>query len=84
LTVCADGAARVWRTDGTGEPLELWHRGAVAAAAFSPDGASVVTVAEDGTARVWAVDGERLWESVRDRMTIRLRPKVRERYLDAP
>ncbi|WP_304988748.1 WD40 repeat domain-containing protein, partial [Corallococcus sp. CA049B] len=49
---------RVWRADGTGEPVVL--RGderPVPSAAFSPDGERVVTASWDGTARVWRADG---------------------------
>jgi WD40 repeat protein len=49
-----DGTARVWDAR-TGKPLTepLTHQGEVVAAAFSPDGARVVTASTDGTARVW-------------------------------
>jgi len=68
VTASEDGTARVWRSDGTGEPQILGnptppgqpHRGAVAevtAAAFSPDGGRVVTASRDGIARIWTLDG---------------------------
>ena len=54
-----DGTARVWRTDGTGEPIVLrgGHNDDRYTPAFSPDGARVVTASDDSTARVWRTDG---------------------------
>ncbi|WP_437798870.1 nSTAND1 domain-containing NTPase [Sorangium sp. So ce693] len=58
VTACADGAARVWNADGTGEPIVLrGHGDRVASATFSPDGKRVVTASHDRTARVWNADG---------------------------
>ncbi|MEN0065663.1 MAG: WD40 repeat domain-containing protein [Myxococcota bacterium] len=58
VTASVDGTARVWRADGTGDPVVLeGHAGPVWAAAFSPDGAHVVTASWNGTARVWRADG---------------------------
>jgi WD40 repeat protein len=58
LTASEDGTARVWQSDGTGEPVVLaGHEGELTAAAFSPDGSRVVTASRDGTARVWPADG---------------------------
>jgi WD40 repeat protein len=56
-TASRDGNGRVWRADGTGEPLVLRHEAEVNAVAFSPDGTRVATASNDGTARVWRVDG---------------------------
>ncbi len=57
-TASKDGTARVWRTDGTGEPIVLrGHEERVNRVAFSPDGVRVVTASTDGTARVWRSDG---------------------------
>ena len=58
VTASEDGTARVWRADGTGEPVVLkGHEGGVNSAAFSPDGARIVTASRDNTARVWRADG---------------------------
>jgi WD40 repeat protein len=58
VTASDDNTARVWRTDGSGEPVVLrGHEGRVVSASFSPDGRSVVTASGDNTARVWRADG---------------------------
>ncbi|WP_437996002.1 hypothetical protein WMF26_33085 [Sorangium sp. So ce185] len=58
LTASADGTARVWSADGSGEPVVLDdHAGPITAASFSPDGARVLTGSEDGTTRLWSADG---------------------------
>ena len=58
LTASRDGTVRVWRTEGTSEPLVLrGHEGRVERAIFSADGQRVLTASEDGTARVWRADG---------------------------
>ncbi|AKJ02098.1 WD40 repeat protein [Archangium gephyra] len=49
--------ALVWRVDGRGKPVVLWHE-KIHSAAFSPDGQYVVTAGEDGMARVHRVDGK--------------------------
>jgi WD40 repeat protein len=57
-TAGEDGTARIWRADGTGEPVTLrGHAGWVFSAVFSPDNTRVVTAGDDGTARVWRADG---------------------------
>src|SRR5262249_35528599 len=73
-----DKTARVWKADGTGEPLVLrGHEGIVTSAVFSPDGARIVTTSEDKTARVWSdvtpllsADDRRLWLATRSCLTI--------------
>jgi WD40 repeat protein len=58
LTASLDGTARVWKADGSGEPIVLrGHGGEVDAAAFSPDGTHVATTSSDGTVRIWRADG---------------------------
>jgi WD40 repeat protein len=58
VTGSADGMARIWRTDGIGEPILLkGHQNRVFNVAFSPDGKQIVTASWDGTARVWNADG---------------------------
>ncbi|WP_437955588.1 protein kinase [Sorangium sp. So ce119] len=58
VTACFDRMARVWRADGTGEPLVLrGHEDRVWSAVFSPDGKRIVTASFDKTARVWSADG---------------------------
>ncbi len=51
-TLFAEASRNLWS-------LQLRHKDAVTAAAFSPDGARLVTASRDGTARVWgAASGE--------------------------
>ena len=58
VTASDDNTARVWRADGTGQPIVLrGHNQTVASAAFSSDGSLVVTASWDKTARVWRADG---------------------------
>ena len=58
VTGSDDRTARVWRADGTGEPVVLaGHEGNILSVAFSPEGTHVVTASDDGTARVWQTDG---------------------------
>ncbi|WP_170205873.1 AAA family ATPase, partial [Archangium gephyra] len=49
--VCGDDrTVRVWRADGSGEPVVLrGHEARVVSAAFSPDGQRIVTASEDKT-----------------------------------
>jgi WD40 repeat protein len=47
--------ARVWDLSTGGELARLKHSGHVHSAAFSPDGARVVTASGDKTARIWRV-----------------------------
>jgi WD40 repeat protein len=61
LTASSDGTARIWRTDGKGEPLILKGHDedeAVFSATFSPDGSLVLTASRDGTTRIWRTDGK--------------------------
>nr|WP_045120537.1 protein kinase [Haliangium ochraceum] len=59
VSTSADKTVRVWRADGTGEPLILrGHDEAVISASFSPDGAHIVSASADKTVRVWRADGQ--------------------------
>ncbi|OJT20892.1 hypothetical protein BO221_28760 [Archangium sp. Cb G35] len=58
LTASADKTARIWHTDGTGQPIILsGHTGTVNSATFSRNGALVLTASVDKTARIWRSDG---------------------------
>ncbi|MEM9492421.1 MAG: hypothetical protein AAGC55_24960 [Myxococcota bacterium] len=58
VTATLDKTARVWKADGSGQPLVLrGHQARVTAAAFSPDGTRIVTASRDTTARLWNADG---------------------------
>lgn len=46
------------------EALLAGHQGAVNSAAFSPDGASIVTTSTDDTSRVWSQGKDGTWDSV--------------------
>lgn len=82
VTASRDGTARVWRSDGGGDPLVLaGHSAPVVAVAFSPDGAHVATAAEDGELRVWPVAVAAPRESLRRATTYRLSPEERARRL---
>lgn len=54
VTVSSDRTARVWRADGTGEPVVFAdHQVAVLSAAWSPDGQHILSGSEDNIARLW-------------------------------
>ena len=59
LTACADGRARVFRTDsGTRNQADLVHAKGVVDAVYSPDGLMLATLCSDSNVRIWnAVDG---------------------------
>ena len=58
VTASNDGTVRVWRADGSTEPIVLeGHEGPVRSVAFSPDGQRIVTTSWDKTAQVWGADG---------------------------
>jgi WD40 repeat protein/serine/threonine protein kinase len=58
VTASADGTARIWNADGTGDPIVLRSHGAeVTWAEWSPDGGRVVTASNDMTACVWQANG---------------------------
>ncbi len=59
LTASDDGAARIWRPDGT-LLQTLKHRAPVTSASFSPDDRLVLTTSRDGSAKVWLASTGRL------------------------
>ena len=76
VTASLDETARVWRADGTGEPVVLrGHGGVVWSVAFSRDGQKVVTGSGDHTARVWRVGFKDLVGYLRDMTTACLAPE---------
>jgi WD40 repeat protein len=52
----SDGAARIWRTDGTGEPIELNLPG-IQCARFFSGGEKIMACSFDGTVRSWNRSG---------------------------
>jgi WD40 repeat protein/serine/threonine protein kinase/cell division protein FtsL len=58
VTASGDKTVRIWRTDGTGEPVILrGHDDRVHSAAFSPGGDRIVSASKDKTVRIWRTDG---------------------------
>ncbi len=58
LSASADGTARVWSADGTGEPRILGgHPAGLTSASWSADGARIVTACVDGSLRLWDASG---------------------------
>lgn len=55
-TACADGAGRIWSTDGTLLHTLAGHTLPPTGIEYSPDGMKVVTASFDSTARVWDVN----------------------------
>jgi WD40 repeat protein len=56
LTVCRDGTVRVWRSDGTGRPVDIDRWDSTIGALFSPDSQRVLTY-RGSTASLWRADG---------------------------
>jgi dipeptidyl aminopeptidase/acylaminoacyl peptidase len=54
-----DRTVRIWRTDGTGEPLVLrGHEGGITSVAWTPDGEHVISASQlDRSVRVWPAGG---------------------------
>ena len=60
VTAANDATVRVWRVDGTGNPIILRiPTGAVIYAAFSPDGQQVLSVTNNGTADIRRIGWDR-------------------------
>ena len=58
VTASTDKTARVWSTDGRGNPLVLkGHSRPLTGACFGPGGKRVITSSMDNTVRVWSVAG---------------------------
>ncbi|MCK4409721.1 MAG: protein kinase [Candidatus Eisenbacteria sp.] len=52
------GLLKIWRSDGTGEPIVLrGHEWGIWDMSFTTDGTRIITASEDGTARIWRTDG---------------------------
>jgi WD40 repeat protein len=55
LTASIDGTARMWSTDGHGDPMILGpHEKQVTDAVFNKDGSLIATASQDHSARVWS------------------------------
>ena len=86
ITASEDRTALVWDA-ATGRPLaELrGHAGAINAATFSPDNKLVATGGDDGAARIYqrgiTTTVEDLLRRARERVTRKLTPEERVRYL---
>jgi WD40 repeat protein len=83
VTALGDGTARLWDA-ASGKPLVVLHghEGPVASAAFSPDGAKVVTASDDRTARIWRVFGstQELIDYARSIVPRQLTPEQRKQF----
>src|SRR5439155_25658400 len=54
VTALREGAAVVWRADGSDDGMTLTgHSEEISNVAWSPDGTRIATASRDGTARVW-------------------------------
>ena len=84
VSASGDGTVRVWRADGTGEPMIL--RGGAFAASFSPDGTRVLSGGPDGTVQLWRVfaNEHALIEAVRASLPRQLTDSQRAKYHLAP
>jgi hypothetical protein len=83
VTASEDGTARIWKADGSGEPVILeGHTGRVYAASFSPSGDRVVTASRDRTARICSLlSASNLQKAIKNATTMCLDPKFRVKYL---
>jgi WD40 repeat protein len=66
-----DATLRIWHSDGSGEPVELAHDGAIIFVKFTKDG-RVVSGSEDGTVHVRIAEWRRLVEHEASRTTATL------------
>ena len=53
VTASMAAGAKVWRLDGSGTPIALFHEEYVRAVAISPSENRIATASEDGVVRVW-------------------------------
>ena len=60
LTASYEGAARIWNSNSSEDPLVLMgHTDLIQSGGFSPDGTRAVTASFDGTARIWEIGDRR-------------------------
>ena len=57
VTASADGTAKIWRADGSGDPVVVRDQAQLDTAIYSPDGQLIATAGNDGQTRVWRADG---------------------------
>jgi WD40 repeat protein len=55
-TACLDGAAKLWKPDGTELQTLLGHTDRVWGLAFSPDNSLLASASADGTVKLWQLD----------------------------
>ena len=86
-TSSKDGMVRIWRSDGSGEPIKIRAVGHNSRTFppyvwFSPDGEYVLAASIESPAQLWRVDWTRLLEYLRSSTTVCLTAEDRTRYLN--